>query len=170
MTAPKTPPDCHPDRKHVGRGLCMPCYDWNRARGWPNGKPALRPVDAIKPSCHPDRPHQARGRCVTCYEAYRVARDARPKGPQWRTASKLRAYGMTPAQYNDMADAQGRRCAICRDEGLLCVDHDHDTGVVRGLLCGNCNRALGQLKDSPQRARAAASYLESHACSTKQTA
>jgi hypothetical protein len=41
-----------------------------------------------------------------------------------------------------------------------CVDHDHSTGAVRGLLCGACNKAIGLLKDNPQLARSIASYLE----------
>lgn len=45
--------------------------------------------------------------------------------------------------------------------GLLVVDHDHNTGVVRGLLCHNCNRALGLLQDNPETLEVAIAYLKS---------
>lgn len=78
----------------------------------------------------------------------------------------LRIYGLTPDQYLDMYDAQGGTCKICDAPGesfggrRLHVDHDHESGRVRGLLCGLCNSALGKFKDSPDLLRRAASYLE----------
>lgn len=78
-------------------------------------------------------------------------------------------FGITLEQYNEMFERQGGVCAICkkpetwlyRDKvRALAVDHDHETGRVRGLLCGNCNRAIGQMLDDPERLRRAADYLE----------
>ena len=76
-----------------------------------------------------------------------------------------RAYGLTLADYDVMLEAQGNRCVICgktpEEEGeRLSVDHDHETGRVRGLLCDDCNRAIGMLGESTQRLRSAANYLE----------
>jgi len=73
-----------------------------------------------------------------------------------------RKYGITPADLDAMVDAQGARCAICYD-GLraahMVVDHDHDTGAVRGILCRSCNGGIGLLKDSPDILRSALTYL-----------
>jgi len=74
-------------------------------------------------------------------------------------------YGMTEADYQARCDAQGGRCAICRQpppshKPILHVDHDHDSGRVRGLLCSDCNLALGLFGDSATRARRAADYLD----------
>lgn len=53
----------------------------------------------------------------------------------------------------------GRRCEICHAGGELCVDHDHHTGLVRGVLCHRCNKALGLLGDTVAGVRAALHYL-----------
>lgn len=69
-----------------------------------------------------------------------------------RRAHLRSKYGITPEAYAEMFAAQGGRCAACeRTAGRrqLAVDHDHDTGEVRALLCGSCNSALGLLQESP---------------------
>jgi hypothetical protein len=71
-------------------------------------------------------------------------------------------YGITLAQYNAMLAAQNGGCAICAGvdtKRRLAVDHDHATGVVRGILCENCNRGIGLFKDNPERLRRAVDYL-----------
>lgn len=64
----------------------------------------------------------------------------------------LNRYGITVEEYAEMLAGQGGHCAICprtpEENGkLLSVDHDHETGEVRGLLCQPCNLALGHLED-----------------------
>lgn len=76
----------------------------------------------------------------------------------------LRAkYGITLADFERMNDAVGSACEICGEAcqsgRRLAVDHDHVTGAVRGLLCGNCNRGLGMFRDRPELLVAAAEYL-----------
>jgi hypothetical protein len=84
---------------------------------------------------------------------------------KWR-ADQLRAFGLTQEGYDRMLAAQGGGCAVCGGEQItkgkkwLSVDHCHETGVVRGLLCNNCNNALGHAKDDPARLRTMADYLE----------
>jgi hypothetical protein len=81
-----------------------------------------------------------------------------------RKSHLKRKYGLTVEQYDQMLEAQGRSCAICgRPQPTwtsLHVDHDHETGRVRGLLCFRCNNAIGDLDDSPDRFVLVAEYLE----------
>jgi hypothetical protein len=90
---------------------------------------------------------------------------------QYKLLSRLRRYGLTLDTYSAMRFAQGERCAICRDPlddaAKPAVDHDHATGAVRGILCMNCNFAIGHLKDSPLRADKLAAYLRKHAPTLK---
>jgi hypothetical protein len=76
------------------------------------------------------------------------------------TPAQLKAkYGITDEDYDAMAEAQGYRCAICESDAPFVVDHCHQTGRVRGLLCHNCNVGLGHFKDNPQILTAALQYL-----------
>lgn len=71
-----------------------------------------------------------------------------------------RCYGLTLSDYEELCKLQGNACAICQSVVQLCVDHDHNTGKVRGLLCRTCNSGLGFLKHNPTVLRMAADYLE----------
>jgi hypothetical protein len=69
-------------------------------------------------------------------------------------------YGMTPADWQAMYDAQRGLCAVCHTtRSLLSVDHDHLSGKPRGLLCFQCNSGLGQFKDDLQLCLNAILYL-----------
>lgn len=70
-------------------------------------------------------------------------------------------YGITDTEYKEMFSAQGGRCAICGNEShkTLAIDHNHSTNQIRGLLCINCNTALGKFKDSPEVLQNAYQYL-----------
>jgi len=74
---------------------------------------------------------------------------------------KFARYGLTMDQFHAMFEAQGERCKICRRVmGRICIDHDHASKRVRGLLCHGCNVAIGYAKENPTTLRAAAAYLE----------
>jgi hypothetical protein len=85
-------------------------------------------------------------------------------GPRSWTYQIKSKFGLTPAEYTAMAERQGGVCGICGGNRSarvkrLVVDHCHRTGTVRGLLCSNCNYALGQFSDSPGLLMAALAYL-----------
>ncbi len=77
--------------------------------------------------------------------------------------SPYRARLLDEEGYNIWLQRQGGVCAICKAKPVgarLAVDHDHKTMRVRGLLCRQCNTALGSFNDDPSRLRAAVAYLE----------
>lgn len=70
-------------------------------------------------------------------------------------------YGIDYADYLTMSEEQNGQCAICGvTVDPLHVDHCHETGVVRGLLCGPCNTSLGGFKDDPSILQRAIAYLD----------
>ena len=82
-------------------------------------------------------------------------------------------YDMTPQEYDEMFKRQGGVCAICgkpetqaynstRIIGHLCIDHSHETGKIRGLLCMKCNRGVGLFQDDVALLQKAAEYLEGY--------
>jgi dCMP deaminase len=84
------------------------------------------------------------------------------KNRAWRLK---RYYNLTPQDYDQILQLQDGVCAICRitkhgDGGKkLVVDHDHSNNQIRGLLCDNCNRAIGALRDNPKILQTASIYL-----------
>ena len=74
-----------------------------------------------------------------------------------------RRYGISLVEYQRLLQRQDGACAICREPcrtgARLSVDHSHETGEVRGLLCRNCNAGLGQFRDRVDLLRTAAEYL-----------
>lgn len=86
-----------------------------------------------------------------------------------RRVCLMRYSGSTPEQYEELLKIQNGVCAICggppqgKSHGKyrehFDVDHDHITGVIRGLLCGYCNRGIGFMNDDPERMMAAAKYI-----------
>lgn len=116
-------------------------------------------------------------RCKPCesaackeYASREVSRDKR-RARQWRTR-----YGITTVEYQQMFDAQNGVCAICKrpetalartgKPRVLVVDHCHETGKVRGLLCVWCNAMLGSAEDNPQILSNAIAYLHASVLSS----
>ena len=97
-------------------------------------------------------------RCAICAkrQAHRVSHNAHLKT----------RYGITREDYDKLLEYGEGKCWICNggtSRRTLAVDHDHKTGMVRGLLCATCNKALRNFRDSATRFRNAADFLESDA-------
>jgi len=100
------------------------------------------------------------GTCKQCINAKYNPQTARQKCLKYR-------YNITEEDYKNLFEKQNGKCAICgskdigkRDANHLAVDHCHETGKIRGLLCAHCNKALGGMKDDPDLLKKAADYLE----------
>jgi hypothetical protein len=97
--------------------------------------------------------------------AYKSANVELVRESQRRTALKLK-YGITPEQYDEMLLNQDGKCAICATDNpggannTFHIDHDHETGRVRGLLCHKCNRSIGFLGDNAVGVARALAYLQ----------
>lgn len=103
----------------------------------------------------------------------KLAAYCRPCGSAYRHERSLAVtFGLTPEQYDHMLELQGGRCAICEKrpgKRRLAVDHDHETGEIRGLLCTRCNhKLLGAAHESQAMLRRAARYLDEPPALTNQ--
>lgn len=124
-----------------------------------------------------------RGECKVCRKEYRQAlyqsdperrKQAYKRwyynNPDKRKACSRRAhlkakYKITEERYLELLEAQDGKCAICHKHHseirkILFVDHDHRSGEIRGLLCSECNFALGLLRDSPEIMHNMIAYLQ----------
>lgn len=143
----------------------------------PEFRYAMVPVDLAKPigpdnfrwALPHDSEHSTRDGIVAYHRVNRIANRNHYRGKDFR-----KKYGIGFAEYEKLLEQQNGVCACCgRGETkiqngavrLLSVDHDHTTGDVRGLLCGNCNMAIGYAGDDIEILRKAIAYLERHAAS-----
>ena len=121
---------------------------------------------------HPSYRDGLRNQCRDCRREYERRRSRSPENIEATRESRRRSvmkwrYGTTQDEVEKMVAAQNNRCLICNTEGegqgmqRLCIDHDHNTGKIRGMLCRKCNAGLGYFRDNPTLIRTAASYLES---------
>lgn len=124
---------------------------WDRKRHENNRDERLAMMKKYR-NAHLDK-ERARGR-----EYSKTHRD------EIRARGLKRKYGLTLEAFESMLFGQGSACAICGSiewgsHGPT-IDHNHETGDIRGILCKRCNLVLGYLRDSPQIALAVADYLE----------
>lgn len=178
MVRTKHTADCHPDLPLVGRGMCRSCYSkwWTAEHPKPPKPRYTRPRKMS--DCHPDRLHSGRGMCKSCYrrwykatnQAYKdrqaVYRLEHPNSRSQVSSSLMNAYGLSQADRDAKVLLQGGLCAICGtppdgngNASVLHVDHDHETGDLRGMLCTRCNVGLGMFRDDFNALAAASQYI-----------
>ena len=106
-----------------------------------------------------------RGDCKDCAWKQRKAQIASKDPAEWtahrRPIILKNKYGITEEVYDRILAYQNGACAICLRvvDYMLHVDHNHDTGEVRGLLCRGCNSGMGMLGDNVDRLQRAIEYL-----------
>ena len=134
-------PICHPDKTLKARGLCSVCYE----KWWE----AQHPEYVEKSKEYRKNWRQQNKEKEASYRAKRKQKDAEDPNftTKMRDKTLMTWYGMTQADYAQMLANQQGVCAICLRPPLdgvhFHVDHDHETGLVRGLLCSRCNWYLG---------------------------
>lgn len=104
--------------------------------------------------------------CKDCHKAYEQHPDTQRRR---RERYLLRTYGIDIKTYNKMLREQNHSCGICftkvpggRHNTFFMVDHCHDTGEVRALLCDNCNKGLGCFQDNPEILIKASEYVRKY--------
>lgn len=106
----------------------------------------------------------ARNRYAKNPEKYRKAAREYYRNNRERELARIRKnkYGITREEFDKIMKKQNNKCPICHEDvgKNLSVDHDHETGTIRGIICSNCNLAIGNAKNSPELLRALAEYLE----------
>lgn len=151
---------CHPDRQEMSRGMCQPCYKRWLKNTAPEDRPVIDrstwvPKPQKVPTCHPEAEYGGHGLCKQCY-----GRDWRQKNQARMAVTSVRKhlqskYGITLELRTTIFEIQGGKCAICEKKLLLRgprthVDHCHATGVVRGILCNQCNWLLSKFDADPE--------------------
>jgi hypothetical protein len=146
-------------------------------RAWTEEERAAQSVRfATKPLCpqcgeteptqfyrHKDTGRRSSAYCAKCHK--QKCRDRyNAKSMLQRRAEKAISYGLTPQQYINMYEKQEGKCAICKQEPStkrgLHIDHCHETGKVRGLLCHHCNVGIGNFQHNVDLIKSAINYLE----------
>lgn len=158
--------ECIEDQCHVSAFCRERCRKHYRALHYRENRDQVlaknREYRAAKPEVYRALSKASRDRNIDKVRARDRARYA--ANPTKRRQQQLQQYGISVADYDQMLQAQDGRCAICSSEvgakgKSLAVDHCHETGAVRGLLCARCNVGLGMFQDDVARMRLAIDYL-----------
>lgn len=106
--------------------------------------------------------HLPRSYCKDCERTSRKIYDASnpEKVKKWdANGHRKYLYGLSPEDYAILITSTDGKCEICLRQKRLVIDHDHETGIVRGILCHGCNAALGIFGDTASGVEKALKYL-----------
>ncbi|MYV97363.1 endonuclease VII domain-containing protein [Streptomyces sp. SID3343] len=136
-------------------------YRARRERAGFKLRPKVDVPDGYKrcPKCEQIKPYAEWHKSSRQYDGL-AARCKPCRKAEGRAGYFMRTYGLTEDDVRRMVTDQMGVCPICQSTKLKHVDHDHETGRVRAVLCFNCNAALGMFKDRPDALRRAATYVE----------
>ncbi|WP_406289651.1 endonuclease VII domain-containing protein [Embleya sp. NBC_00896] len=136
-------------------------YRARRERAGFKVRPKIDVPDGHKrcPKCEQIKPHSEWHKSTRQWDGLAAACKTCRKA-EGRAGHLKRKYGLTEDDVRRMIAEQIGVCPICQSIGPDNVDHDHETGKVRAVLCFNCNAALGMFKDRPDALRRAATYVE----------
>jgi len=157
-----------------GKKLCSKCKEWKELDKFGLDKVNL---SGYASRCKKCRSEDANKKYIPKKPRDRIRVDRATQNKKYKySKEKLQQYNLykkykiIPEQYQEMLNQQNHCCAICKKPEnstnstneckALAVDHDHDTGENRGLLCQKCNTALGSFKDSIENLKEAIKYLE----------
>ena len=154
--------ECHEDFPWArGSWTCCRCLKKYPSTDGRRGRPRL-----WCSKCYAKRPLKKRKFCSSpCARRWHGKAQYRKDPDVQREKDLQRKYGIGCADYAEMLAEQGGNCGICEAHPgarRLAVDHNAQTGLTRGLLCGKCNMGIGSLQHEPWLLRAAADYLEKH--------
>jgi Recombination endonuclease VII len=130
---------------------------------------SFQPYCGADKFCHPCRPKRSRSRHQKAMRTYRE--NNRDHVRRVKANWDLKQFGLTIEGYESLLRLQNHCCAICKEDGKgrgrgvlrpLSVDHCHTNGKTRGLLCGDCNTAIGLLRENVSNFQNAITYLISH--------
>jgi hypothetical protein len=143
----------HPTARDGRRGQCKACILYRASLRYQDDPEKFKERTRLYRESNPDQLREYKRR-------------RKEKTREWCRTRLLRQYGLDEGEFDAMAAAQGDRCAICETDtpggahNVWHIDHCHDTGRVRGLLCQRCNVGLGYFSDDPAVLSAAVDYLE----------
>lgn len=142
--------DCgHNAKRDRDSNYCHSCY----MQGW--RKKNRKKINKYQRQRHRER--------IETEDGYREKVKARN-----RSLALKRKYGISVDEYNELLRKANNKCEICGSDGSnghhgkLCVDHCHDTGRIRGILCDPCNKKLGNAGDSVDSIMTLLKYLQKH--------
>ena len=177
----RPPASCHPERLHYAHGLCHACYAKEKYVNDPVFREKTKESGKVYRQSNKDMAREASRKYYRLNRSARIAkaREYVRENPERARLQRRKYYvenrerllhkqrlervGLTESDYDHMIVDQKGVCAICKQTNRgrqLIPDHCHQTMIVRGLLCHNCNVGIGLLKDSAEILESALLYLQ----------